>query len=91
MWMWCSAFGNGRTDVDDKEGPGRNVPCAVALITEDRLSKLTDIADNWTFRSNVRTVVYMTNWITENSLRVGCKRTSNTVVWDSHEFDVLRL
>jgi hypothetical protein len=53
VWVWCTAFDNGRTDVQDEERSGRpststtddNACCIEGLIQENRRIRLRDIAD----------------------------------------------
>jgi hypothetical protein len=53
IWVWCTAFDNGRTDVQDEQRSGRpsssttddNVCRIEGLIQENRRIRLRDIAD----------------------------------------------
>jgi hypothetical protein len=53
VWVWCTAFDNGRTDVQDEQQsgwpststPDDNVCCTEDLIQESRHIRLRDIAD----------------------------------------------
>jgi hypothetical protein len=53
VWVWCTAFDNGRTDVEDEQQSGRpststtddNVCRIEGLIQENRRIRLRDIAD----------------------------------------------
>jgi hypothetical protein len=53
VWVWCTAFDNGRTDVQDEQRSGRpststtddNFCRIEGLIQEDRCFRVSDIAD----------------------------------------------
>jgi DNA-binding Lrp family transcriptional regulator len=53
VWVWCTAFDNGRTDVQDEQQSGRpststtddNLCHIEGLIQEDRRIRVSDIAD----------------------------------------------
>jgi hypothetical protein len=79
LWMWYNASGNGRTDVDDTQRPGRINTCTTADNTVYRTERMAPFElkspRTRTFRWAVLTALLAVTWSTERFVRAGCQRT----------------
>jgi hypothetical protein len=73
VWVWCTAFDNGRTDVQDEQRSGRpststtddNLCRIEGLIQEDRRIRVSDIADKLNISVGDYTYMYELNKFTQ--------------------------
>jgi hypothetical protein len=73
VWVWCTAFDNGRTDIQDEQRSGRpststtddNFCRIEGLIQEDRRIRVSDISDELNISVGDYTYMYELNKFTQ--------------------------
>jgi histone-lysine N-methyltransferase SETMAR len=68
VWFWCTAFDNGRTDVQDEQRPGRPSTsttddnlCRIEGLIQDSRIRVSDIADELNISVGDYTYMYELN------------------------------